>query len=130
MRTITATELRQKMGEILDAASAGEKILIERDHRPLAYLVSVEDVRALEAEDDQIEQELAALDALVAIGREWRRMHPHQPGEMTAEETVRWDRDHRDEEKWERSFGPGSDDATQEDRPNGATEGDDPEAEP
>jgi len=112
MRTITATELRQKLGEILDAASAGEKILIERDHRPLAYLVSVEDVRTLETQDAEIERELAALDALIAIGDEWRQTHPSKPDEMTAEETVRWDRDHRDEEKWERSVGPESEDAT------------------
>ena len=112
MRTITATELRQKLGEILDAASAGEKILIERDHRPLAYLVSVEDVRTLETQDAEIERELAALDALIAIGHEWRRAHPRQHGEMTAEETVRWDRDHRDEEKSERSLRSESEDAT------------------
>ena len=117
MRTITATELRQKLGEILDAASAGEKILIERDHRPLAYLVSVEDVRTLETHDEEVERELAALDALVAIGHEWRKAHPLKPGEMTAEETVRWDRDHRDEEKSQRSFGPATDETTQEDEP-------------
>ena len=112
MRTITATELRQKLGEILDAASAGEKILIERDHRPLAYLVSVEDVRTLETEDAEVERELAALDALIAIGLEWRKTRPPKPGEMTAEETVRWDRDHRDEEKWERSLDPESENGT------------------
>lgn len=129
MRTITATELRQKLGEILDAASAGEKILIERDHRPLAYLVSVEDVRTLDAQDEEVERELAALDALIALGEEWRRAHPRQPDEMTAEETVRWDRDHRDEEKWERSFGPGSDAATQDDEPNPAAQRDESESE-
>ncbi len=43
MRTVSAMDMRKKLGEILDAASAGERILIERDHRPLAYLVSVED---------------------------------------------------------------------------------------
>lgn len=93
MRTITATDLRQKLGEMLDAASAGEKILIERDHKPIAFLVSVDEVRALEAEDEAVEKELAALDALIAIGDEWRRTHPHQPDELTAEETVRADRD-------------------------------------
>jgi prevent-host-death family protein len=104
MRKITATELRQRLGELLDAASAGEKILIERDHKPLAYLVSVEDVRTLETQDEEIKRELAALDALIAIGHEWRKAHPPQPGEMTAEETVRWDRDHHDEEKREQSI--------------------------
>jgi len=118
MRTITATELRQKLGEILDAASAGEKILIERDHRPLAYLVSVEDVRTLQTQDEEVERELAALDALIAIGHEWRQAHPPEPGAMTAEETVRWDRDHRDEEKWERSLDPATDGSTRDDEPN------------
>ncbi len=128
MRTITATELRQRLGEILDAASAGEKILIERDHKPLAYLVSVEDVRTLETQDEEIGRELAALDALIAIGREWREAHPRQPGEMTAEETVRWDRDRHDDEKWERSFGPSSVETNLGDAPASATQGD--EAEP
>ena len=128
MRTITATELRQKLGEILDAASAGEKILIERDHRPLAYLVSVEDVRTLQTQDEEVERELAALEALIAIGHEWRQANPPKPGEMTAEETVRWDRDHRDEEKWERSIGPAKDETTQDDEPNAVSQGE--EAEP
>jgi len=109
MRTITATQLRQRLGEILDAASAGEKILIERDHRPLAYLVSIEEARTLATEDAEVERELAALDALIAIGEEWRRTHPPAPGDLTAEATIRWDRDHRDDEKWERSFRPASD---------------------
>lgn len=130
MRTITATQLRQKLGEILDAASAGEKILIERDHRPLAYLVSVEDVRTLEAEDEQVERELAALDALIAIGEEWREAHPQQPGELTAEETIRLDRDHRDAEKWERSFGSDSEDATRTDEPKPTSQADESESEP
>lgn len=130
MRTITATELRQKLGEILDAASAGEKILIERDHRPLAYLVSVEDVRTLEAEDQQVERELAALDALIAIGEEWRKEHPQQPGEMTAEETIRWDRDHRDDEKWERNFRTDPEDATRTDEPESTSPTDETEPEP
>ena len=48
MRTVTAMDMRKRLGEILDAASAGERILIERDHRPLAYLVSVEDAARLD----------------------------------------------------------------------------------
>ena len=67
MRTITATELRQRLGEILDAASAGETILIERDHRPLAYLVSYED-RLVDRDEDKIARQLQALDELVKSG--------------------------------------------------------------
>lgn len=100
-------DMRKKLGEILDAASAGERILIERDQKPLAYLVSVEDGRRLDPDrEERIKRRLEALDALVEMGKEYRRVHPWQEGDMTAAETIRWDRDHRDEEKYERSFGP------------------------
>ena len=78
MRTVTATELRARLGEILDAASAGEKILIERDHKPLAYLISPEE----EAERDATEREariasqLAALDRLVELGNRMKEKYP------------------------------------------------------
>ena len=106
MRVVTATELRAKLGEILDAASAGEKILVERDHKPLAYLISPEEEAARNVIDREarIERELRALDELVAFGQTWAAAHPRQPGDMTAAEWVRWDRDHRDGKKWERSL--------------------------
>jgi antitoxin (DNA-binding transcriptional repressor) of toxin-antitoxin stability system len=103
MRTVTAMDMRKRLGEILDAASAGEMILIERDHKPLAFLVSFEEGQRMTQRDEAlVEERLAALDQLVALGKEWRRTHPQQPGEMTAAEWIRWDRDHRDDEKYER----------------------------
>ena len=100
MRTITATELRQRLGEILDAASAGETILIERDHRPLAYLVSFEDGdRLVGRDEDKIARQLQALDELVTFSEEWRRERGPDPDAMGAAEWVRWDRDHRDDPK-------------------------------
>jgi prevent-host-death family protein len=100
MRTVTAMELRKRLGEILDAASAGERILIERDHKPLAVLISPEEDAARSDQDRQarIDRRLAALDRLVELGKAWRRDHPAEPGEMTAAEWIRWDRDHRDDE--------------------------------
>jgi prevent-host-death family protein len=57
--------MRQRLGEILDAASTGQRILIERDHRPIATLVSVEDGRRLyEAAEELRARRLAALDRL------------------------------------------------------------------
>ena len=98
--------MRKKLGEILDAASAGERILIERDQKPLAYLVSVEDGQSLDPDREaRIKRQLDALDALVAMGKEYRKEHPWQEGELTGTEMIRWDRDHRDEEKFERIFG-------------------------
>jgi prevent-host-death family protein len=76
-RTVTALDLRKRLGAILDAASAGERILIERDHRPLAYLVSVEDAERLETDPEEIKRRrLEALDRLVAFGREMRQKYP------------------------------------------------------
>ena len=47
-------DMRKRLGEILDAASAGERILIERDHRPLAYLISVEEAQRLDPDREEL----------------------------------------------------------------------------
>jgi prevent-host-death family protein len=99
MRTVTAMDMRRRLGEILDAASAGERILIERDHRPLAFLVSVEDGKKIDRQrDTEIAESLAALERLKELGeRMLRETGPLLPAGMTAEEWMRWDRDHRDD---------------------------------
>lgn len=100
-------DMRKRLGEILDAASAGEMILIERDHKPLAYLISYEEGQRTAARDEKkIKRQLQALDEMVEFGKAWRRDHPPQPGDLSAAEWIRWDRDHRDDEKWARSHGP------------------------
>jgi prevent-host-death family protein len=100
MRTISPLDLRRSLGQILDQASAGERFLIERDHRPLAVLVSVEDAARLDEDrQERIRRRLAALDRLVALGEESARLYP---SDLTAAEAVRLDRD-RDE--------PGAEDA-------------------
>jgi antitoxin (DNA-binding transcriptional repressor) of toxin-antitoxin stability system len=72
MKTITPMDLRRSLGRILDEASAGERFLIERDHRPLAVLISVEDARGLEQDPEQARQRrIAALEAI----DDWRRRY-------------------------------------------------------
>jgi prevent-host-death family protein len=74
MRSVTAMALRARLGEILDAASAGERIVIERDHKPMALLVPYEDAARLEPDEQQrIARSLAALDRLYARGQRLRR---------------------------------------------------------
>ena len=91
MRTITATELRQKLGEILDAASAGETILIKRDHMPLVYLLADEDGEGLAGRgENRIASERQALDALVEYGNRWHRQRDSGPGGEGAAGWVRW----------------------------------------
>ncbi len=99
MRIVTATELRMKLGEILDAASAGERILIERDHKPLAYVVSVEEVERQMTTERQakIEREIAALDRLVEFGKEMRKKYPDPDDGLTEVEWRRREYERRDE---------------------------------
>ena len=70
-------DMRKRLGEILDAASAGERILIERDHRPLAYLISVEDAARLDPDRDELlARRIAAMDRLMALGERDARDAP------------------------------------------------------
>ncbi len=95
MRTVTAIELRQKLGQILDAASAGERIVIERDHRPLAVLISYDE--AMQAEEQSAEarraRALAALEALDEFRQRMAREHPEILDEPDAATLVRRMRD-------------------------------------
>jgi prevent-host-death family protein len=94
MRVITALDLRRSLGRILDEASAGERFVIERDHRPLAVLVSVEEGHRLtdDAEARRARTQ-AAIDRLQEIGRELARRNPNGPDAATA---IRMERDRDD----------------------------------
>lgn len=90
MRHISPLDLRRSLGSILDAASGGERFLIERDHRPLAMLVSVEDgARLDESQEERKKRALAAM-ARIDARRELReRLNPTLPGTPTAVELLR-----------------------------------------
>ena len=94
MRVITPLDLRRSLGRILDQASAGERFVIERDHKPMAVLVSVEEGNRLE---DDVEARLARMDAaferLAELGDAAGINDPGMPDAATA---VRMDRDERD----------------------------------
>ena len=93
-------DMRKRLGEILDAASAGERILIERDHKPLAYLVSVEEgERTVRVDHELRQRRLAALDRLTEFAGEMHRKYPPQPGDPDAATAVRMDRDRDDPSK-------------------------------
>jgi PHD/YefM family antitoxin component YafN of YafNO toxin-antitoxin module len=94
MRVITPLDLRRSLGRILDEASAGERFVIERDRRPLAVLVSVEDGNRLsdDAETRRARTE-AALERLAALGDRLRERNPDAPDAVTA---MRLERDRDD----------------------------------
>jgi prevent-host-death family protein len=98
MRTVSAMDMRKRLGEILDAASAGERILIERDHRPLAYLISVEDAARLDPDREELlARRIAAMDRLMALGEEMRKTHPDPDDGLTTAEWIRRDLEERSE---------------------------------
>jgi antitoxin (DNA-binding transcriptional repressor) of toxin-antitoxin stability system len=90
MRVITPLDLRRSLGAILDEASAGGRFLIERDHRPMAILVSVEDGRRLD-DDPEVRRAraLEAIDRLAAFGAEMRERYPGGPSAL---DTIRAER--------------------------------------
>ena len=99
MTTVTAGELRARLGEILDRASAGERIVIERDHHAIAALVPLEDSQKLGGwtEEDQ-QRRIAALDRLREHARQAAIEYPPpNDGFASSAEWLRWDRDHRDD---------------------------------
>jgi prevent-host-death family protein len=82
-------DLRRRMGELLDRASAGERIVVERDRRPLAVLVPYEDaVRLEESHADARARALAALDRLesLALTSSW----PSRPTPASSPPTPSW----------------------------------------
>lgn len=97
MRTVTAMDLRKRLGQILDAAAAGEQIAIERDGRPMAVLVTPEAARRLDEDEEQrIARALAALDRLDEFRERMARKYPRDPADqMTAAEMIRQDREAR-----------------------------------
>ena len=87
-------DLRRSLGRILDEASAGERFLIERDHKPLAVLVSVEDASRLESDpEEMLERRQAAYEALEDWRRRYRASLPPDHLEPDAVEWLRRDRE-------------------------------------
>jgi len=90
-------DLRRSLGAILDAASAGERFLIERDRRPLAVLVSVEDGKRFDESAEEIrKRRLAALDRLDEFADRMERLHPRPPGSPGVVELLRQERSRDD----------------------------------
>lgn len=86
-------DLRKSLGAILDEASAGERFLIERDHKPVAVLVSVEEGNRLgEDRETRMRRVRAAADRIEARAKAWREAGVLD--DRTAEELIREERDH------------------------------------
>lgn len=90
MKTVSPLDLRRSLGRILDEASAGERFLIARDHRPLAVLISVEEAARL---DEPAESVVARRAAAFAALEEFRSHIGPDPSGISSVEWIRRDRD-------------------------------------
>ena len=92
-------DMRKRLGEILDAASAGERILIERDHRPLAYLISVEEAQRLDPDREELAaRQTAAFDRLRALAEEMKGKEYEPDDGLTDAEWLHQERERRAEQ--------------------------------
>jgi prevent-host-death family protein len=89
MRSVSALEVRKKFGQLLDEAAAGERLIIERAGQPVAALVPLSDLAAVDPERRRRER----LQAIEDIRRMARR-HPYAGGPDAAT-IIRRQRDER-----------------------------------
>jgi prevent-host-death family protein len=89
MRTITALDVRARFGQVLDEAAAGERFIVERAGQPVAAIVPLSDLDAVDP--DRIRaRRMAAVDELVRQGRRNRELY----GPVAAAALIREERDH------------------------------------
>ena len=79
MKTISALDLRAKVGQYLDEAAAGERIVVERAGQPLCALVPLADIEPFDPLRRR-ERRLAALNEI----RRFAKLHPVPPGNTAA----------------------------------------------
>ena len=99
MRDMTAGQLRARLGEALDLASAGERIVIRRDHRAVAAIVPIEDAQQLEGHGSEaMARKRAAMQRIRERAETMRARDPGAEQPPDAASAVRWDRDHGHED--------------------------------
>lgn len=92
MKTVTALELRKKLGGFLnDVSKKKERILISRTNRPLAVLIPVEEYREKVLRKDRT----AKLKDLSVRMEDWRRKHLRDISRVDVVKAVRETRERR-----------------------------------
>jgi prevent-host-death family protein len=89
MRTISALDVRARFGQVLDEAAAGERFIVERAGMPVAAIVPLRDLEAMNPEHVRARR-LADPSHLLHCGERSRRRY----GAVDAAALIREDRDH------------------------------------
>jgi len=87
MRALSALEVRARFGQVIDEAAAGERIVVERSGQPIAAIVPLADLAALDPEAER-DRRTAALSALVRMASKGA-----PSGSVHAESLIRTERD-------------------------------------
>ncbi len=79
MKTVTALDLRKKLGSVLnDISKKGEQVIISRANKPMAVLISVE-----EFEDKVLKKNRERrLKEISAQMDRWKRIHLKETGKI------------------------------------------------
>jgi prevent-host-death family protein len=88
MRTMRALEVRAKFGEVLDEAAAGERIVVERAGHPVAAIVPLDDLEAVDPDRIRARQD-EAWERLLKLAK--RNARPGPPTDWAG--WIRQDRD-------------------------------------
>ena len=72
MRSIAAIDVRKRFGQVLDEAAGGERLIIERAGQPIAALVPLSDLAALDPDSRRRER----LRAIAEVARSGGRVVP------------------------------------------------------
>ncbi|MGE5894091.1 MAG: type II toxin-antitoxin system prevent-host-death family antitoxin [bacterium] len=92
MRTMTALDLRKKLGSVLDeVAEKREQVVISRGNKPLAVLISVSE---FEEKVQRKNREKKLLD-IAAKMEQWRKKHRDKAVRFNVAEAVRETREER-----------------------------------
>lgn len=81
--TLTSTEAQNRFGEVLDAAQR-EPITITRRGRPLAFVISPEDLKRLFASQAKRDEAVAAYEAY----RQKVRLNPNPAADALTDEDI------------------------------------------
>ena len=102
VKSVSALDLRKHVGQLLDEAAAGERIVIERGGQPLCALVPLRDLEATDP-DRRRERRLAALEDLRRLAKRYPL-----PSDFDATGFIRQARLDRGEQIWREVQGSGS----------------------
>jgi prevent-host-death family protein len=85
VKTVSALDVRKRFGQLLDEAAAGERLLIERAGQPIAALVPLSDLAALDPDRHRRER-LKAIDEIVRGARRRSSSERVDPAEAVREQ--------------------------------------------